>query len=77
LIFYFKTADIDDCRIEFCYPGVECIDLKAPLRGYKCGICPSGFIGDGKRCEKQGFLIPAMHMPLPLPVPIDNNILFL
>ena len=46
-------TDIDDCHDNSCYPGVECMDLSAPDRGFKCGICPEGYIGDGKNCHKQ------------------------
>ena len=46
-------TDIDDCHDNACYPGVECMDLSAPDRGFKCGNCPEGYIGDGKNCHKQ------------------------
>ena len=47
-------ADIDDCRNDLCFPGVKCEDLKAPMRGYRCGPCPTGFVGNGKHCHEQG-----------------------
>ncbi|XP_046661540.1 cartilage oligomeric matrix protein [Homalodisca vitripennis] len=31
-----------------CYPGVECRD--AP-EGPRCGRCPQGFVGDGRKCK--------------------------
>ena len=46
-------TDIDDCHDNACYPGVECMDLSAPDRGFKCGNCPEGYIGDGKNCHQQ------------------------
>jgi len=33
---------------------VKCEDLKAPMRGYKCGPCPPGFLGNGKHCKEEG-----------------------
>lgn len=52
------SLDPDDCVSSPCYPGVACTDLKAPERGYKCGICPPGFTGNGKVCrEAEGGLI--------------------
>ena len=46
--------EINDCRDDSCYPGVKCIDLMAPKRGFKCDKCPEGFTGNGMSCEKQG-----------------------
>ena len=39
-----------------CFPGVECKDRKAPRRGFDCGSCPKGFVGNGKICQKEGDL---------------------
>ena len=50
---YCNVLDIDDCRIDLCFPGVKCEDLKAPMRGYKCGSCPAGFVGNGKHCKEE------------------------
>ena len=55
-------VDIDDCqpsRIlsqnqDLCHPGVECRDRKAPRRGFDCGKCPKGYVGNGKICQKEG-----------------------
>ena len=48
------VLEINDCREDSCYPGVKCIDLMAPKRGFKCDKCPEGFTGNGMSCEKQG-----------------------
>ena len=29
------------------------MDLSAPDRGFKCGNCPEGYIGDGENCQKK------------------------
>ena len=55
-------VDIDDCQPskissqgqDLCYPGVECRDRKAPRRGFDCGKCPKGYVGNGKICQKEG-----------------------
>ncbi|XP_020604224.1 mucin-like protein isoform X3 [Orbicella faveolata] len=48
-------SDLDACEANLnpCYPGVSCVDLPPPanISGYKCGPCPSGFTGDGSKCE--------------------------
>ena len=44
--------DIDDCRMNPCFPGVSCSDLPPPSRGYKCGPCPPGMTGNGSQCEE-------------------------
>ncbi|XP_078349239.1 mucin-like protein [Oculina patagonica] len=50
----FCDADLDACEENFqpCYPGVECIDLKAPANesGFECGSCPVGLTGNGVEC---------------------------
>ena len=52
--FHTYVLEINDCREDSCYPGVKCIDLMAPKRGFKCDECPEGFTGNGMSCEKQG-----------------------
>ena len=55
-------VDIDDCQPSkissqsqfLCYSGVECRDRKAPRRGFDCGKCPKGYVGNGKICQKEG-----------------------
>ena len=34
-----------------CFPGVKCLDKAPPLTGYKCGKCPLGYTGDGRKCK--------------------------
>lgn len=31
-----------------CFPGVECQDT---TDGPRCGRCPQGYVGDGKKCK--------------------------
>ena len=58
----FNFIDIDDCDNtkeyspdhEPCFSGVDCRDRKAPRRGFDCGPCPKGFVGNGKICQKEG-----------------------
>ena len=58
----FIFIDIDDCNHtkeyfsehEPCFSGVDCRDRKAPRRGFDCGPCPKGFVGNGKICQKEG-----------------------
>ena len=51
----FCEGDLDACEANLnpCYPGVSCVDLPPPanITGYKCGPCPSGFTGDGSKCQ--------------------------
>ena len=51
----FCESDLDACEANLnpCYPGVSCVDLPPPanITGYKCGPCPSGFTGDGSKCQ--------------------------
>ena len=48
-------TDIDACEENKppCFPGVQCIDEPPPAdnQGYKCGPCPTGYTGDGKKCD--------------------------
>ncbi|XP_033749702.1 cartilage oligomeric matrix protein-like isoform X2 [Pecten maximus] len=36
------------CALNPCFRGVRCVDT---VRGYRCGACPRGYLGNGKRCE--------------------------
>ncbi|KAK3250367.1 hypothetical protein CYMTET_40248, partial [Cymbomonas tetramitiformis] len=40
----------DGCVPGSCFPGVECMDVRAPGVGYTCGACPEGYWGDGREC---------------------------
>ena len=42
-----KSARIDFCHKNPCFPGSDCYNL--PDR-YKCGSCPEGFTGNGQKC---------------------------
>ena len=44
------NIDIDGCQELACFPGVECTDNVAPLEGATCGLCPSGYSGNGTKC---------------------------
>ena len=35
------------------FTGVQCYDVPAPGVGIMCGLCPSGYIGDGYNCIGQ------------------------
>eukprot|EP00232_Nephroselmis_pyriformis_P030277 CAMPEP_0182856724 /NCGR_PEP_ID=MMETSP0034_2-20130328/2611_1 /TAXON_ID=156128 /ORGANISM="Nephroselmis pyriformis, Strain CCMP717" /LENGTH=3059 /DNA_ID=CAMNT_0024987855 /DNA_START=82 /DNA_END=9261 /DNA_ORIENTATION=- len=58
--------EIDGCKNDPCFPGVECVDEKPPLDLYQCGFpclgvedgvecnrCPNGYFGNGTKedCE--------------------------
>ncbi|KAK3285893.1 hypothetical protein CYMTET_6518 [Cymbomonas tetramitiformis] len=44
-------SDQDGCQVDPCFPGVLCVDLPAPQVGRTCAECPTGYAGDGDRCE--------------------------
>ncbi len=46
----FCADDVDGCRDESCFVGVDCIDNPAPMVGANCSACPSGYDGDGRKC---------------------------
>jgi hypothetical protein len=45
-----ECIDPDDCDVEPCYPGVDCMDVPSPGTGYICAPCPEGYEGDGEEC---------------------------
>ena len=50
----FCGTNIDACEMngQPCYAGVKCIDLPPPanVSGYTCGLCPTGYTGNGAQC---------------------------
>lgn len=40
---------VQTCSSNPCFQGVQCYD--DPVNGFQCGSCPTGFTGDGIRCE--------------------------
>ncbi|ELU02210.1 hypothetical protein CAPTEDRAFT_212422 [Capitella teleta] len=45
------NTDIMGCKVDSCFPGVNCWDINAPGTGFFCEDCPEGFRGDGVFCE--------------------------
>lgn len=47
-------TELDACVVNGppCFPGVKCTDLPPPagVNGFSCGLCPSGYTGNGKNC---------------------------
>ena len=43
--------DVDGCLEFMCFNDVMCEDVPAPGVGAQCGPCPSGYVGDGEKCE--------------------------
>ncbi|XP_070691737.1 von Willebrand factor D and EGF domain-containing protein [Pempheris klunzingeri] len=41
--------DADECLSQPCFPGVGCNNT---LGSFICGVCPRGYTGDGKNCNK-------------------------
>ncbi len=44
-------TDIDGCANHPCFAGVSCADVPAPGTGFTCGLCPSGYSGNGITCS--------------------------
>ena len=44
------NVDINGCLGVTCFSGVNCIDAAAPQTGYRCGLCPTGYVGNGSVC---------------------------
>ena len=40
----------DFCRFKPCFPGVPCFNDPATVKGFECGECPLGMLGDGINC---------------------------
>ena len=47
LLFYLVQ---DFCRFKPCFPGVPCFNDPATVKGFECGECPLGMLGDGINC---------------------------
>ncbi|KAL8589105.1 hypothetical protein ACOMHN_017268 [Nucella lapillus] len=45
----FCKGNVKRCESNPCFPGVRCVDTE---EGFRCGACPSGYYGDGVRCER-------------------------
>ncbi|XP_078608665.1 uncharacterized protein LOC144880404 [Branchiostoma floridae x Branchiostoma japonicum] len=43
--------EVDPCSYHPCFPGVECTNNTLLQKGYKCGSCPPGLVGNGETCE--------------------------
>ncbi|XP_027036695.1 cartilage oligomeric matrix protein-like isoform X2 [Pocillopora damicornis] len=41
----------DFCRFKPCFPGVPCFNDPSTVKGFECGECPLGMIGDGVNCS--------------------------
>ena len=44
------NQDINGCAGVSCFAGVSCIDAVAPQTGYRCGMCPQDYVGNGSYC---------------------------
>ena len=40
--------DIDECKLNPCYRGVECVNTPG---SFYCHSCPAGMTGNGEHCE--------------------------
>ncbi|KAM9807110.1 uncharacterized protein vwde isoform 2-T4 [Syngnathus typhle] len=54
--------DVNECVSQPCYPGVDCTNT---LGSFSCGLCPSGYVGDGVVCTPTG--TPVRGAPPPSP----------
>ena len=45
----FCQESVDYCFQEPCYEGVNCTN-NATTQSADCGLCPTGYIGDGRKC---------------------------
>ncbi|XP_051813003.1 von Willebrand factor D and EGF domain-containing protein [Acanthochromis polyacanthus] len=57
--------DIDECVSQPCFPGVGCNNT---LGSFICGLCPQGYSGDGKNCNRNADL-PVKVVTTPVRVP--------
>ena len=48
-IIFFATVQ-DFCRFKPCFPGVPCFNDPSTEKGFECGECPLGMLGDGINC---------------------------
>ncbi|XP_062974385.1 von Willebrand factor D and EGF domain-containing protein-like [Elgaria multicarinata webbii] len=42
--------DINECEDNLCFPGASCTNT---MGSYACGKCPSGMMGDGRKCKSE------------------------
>ncbi|XP_061685391.1 von Willebrand factor D and EGF domain-containing protein isoform X2 [Syngnathoides biaculeatus] len=47
-----EKSAAETCTSRPCFPGVQCINKRAPYVGYVCGRCPPGLHGNGRICMK-------------------------
>lgn len=52
----------DFCRFKPCFPGVPCFNDPSTVKGFECGECPLGMIGDGVNCSDVDEVNVAIHM---------------
>ncbi|XP_055613947.1 cartilage oligomeric matrix protein-like [Uranotaenia lowii] len=50
----FPVSDEPFCRRELCHPGVSCRQINDVPH---CGLCPIGFDGDGRVCQKRNLCL--------------------
>uniref|UniRef100_A0A3B4ZUE1 Si:dkey-30e9.7 n=1 Tax=Stegastes partitus TaxID=144197 RepID=A0A3B4ZUE1_9TELE len=50
--------DIDECISQPCFPGAGCNNT---LGSFVCGLCPKGYVGDGKNCKRIYYYLSTSH----------------
>lgn len=61
------SRPVETCSTNPCFPGVQCVEERGRTR---CGPCPPGYIGDGRRCQRKSVCGPDTcfkgkgHMPV-------------
>lgn len=46
----YSVSNIKKCLIFYHNPGVRCYDT---VEGAQCGLCPGGYEGDGRQCQRR------------------------